>query len=306
MHDASNGPSAKSDFVFAAMAWLSLAVISCWMGWLLVTGCSASGVSDQRPIELSAPASRPVAAPRAPAPGRAQAPARGEGPVDEAPAAPDAPTGSLQAATRRLSSVAGVQVALAPGAERIARCAVVETVVPGEGEVERLRAAIEAAGLRVVEGPSGVTVGPDPDVLFLGCSAGRHARPVSAREVRTLERQVHLVSRLERELPREAFIAIDRLARTSEADDRVVPYYREGEMIGVKVYAPRGYGLASVLGFGEGDVITHVAGQALTSPGQGVRIAADLDKAVVRVLREGRAVELEFRFGRSASPRALD
>jgi hypothetical protein len=193
-----------------------------------------------------------------------------------------------------------------PGAERIARCAVVETVVPGEGEAARLRAAIEAAGFRVVEGPAGVTVGPDPEVLFLGCSAGRHASPVSTREVQTLERQVRIVSRLERELPREAFVAIGRLARTSETDDRVVPYYREGEMIGVKVYAPRGYGLASVLGFGEGDVITHVAGQALTSPGQGVRIAPELDKAVVRVLREGRVVELEFRFVRSTSPRAIN
>jgi hypothetical protein len=223
-------------------------------------------------------------------------------------AAPRAESGSrtLDEAARRLAEASGSPVALAPGAEGIARCAVVEAGVSGQGEAPRLRAAIEAAGFRVEEGPAGLTVGPDPEVLFLGCSLARPASPLSAREVHALERRVRFVSRLERELPREAFVAIGRLARTSDADDRVVPYYREGEMIGVKVYSPRGYGLASVLGLGEGDIITHVDGQALTSPGLGVRIGADLDKAVLRVLREGRVVDLEYRFVRSASPRAFD
>lgn len=292
--------SSRGEYVFSAMSWLSVVIISCWIGWLLGSGCGISSIQDQRSAaELSSPGLSHQGAVV-----ETQDPPPALSPVE--PLVADVTVvGTLDQAAQALSQASERPVSLAPEAERIAHCVTLPLSEPGassDGVRRRARSSIEAAGFTIIEGDAGLQIVPSRGVMFLGCSS-RTSAPLPARdELRELRARVRQISRRERELLREDFVKLSLLSRTTTRDERLVPYVREGEMLGVKLYRAEGQGLSQLFGFDDGDVITHVAGQSLSTPGSVVRLLPDENKVIVRVLRAGEPVELQYNLLRETRP----
>jgi len=285
----------RRDYVFSAMSWLSVVVISCWVGWLLGSGCSISSLQDQR-SSADLPPPRTTALSGAAA-GVAFDESRESTALRQGGHVPFV-EGTLADAVQILSGVSDEPVVLSAEAESIAHCPAISVPGPDVDAAETrrlLRSAIEASGFTIDRDDTGERVTPARDILFLGCRSKRQLAQPSSRELQALEGSVRLVGEREREMPRDLFVKLGLLSRTSPNQERVVPYYRDGAMLGVKVYTPGGNrGILEILGFEDGDVITHVAGQPLLAPSSAIRIPTDPDKFVVRVLRGGVAMDLQY------------
>lgn len=293
----------RKEYVFSAMSWLSVVIISCWLGWLLGSGCGISSIQDQRSAaELPSPRSSQhgAAAVHHQNLDLASASRPAEPPAEDVTV-----DSTLDQAAEALAQESERPVILTPEAERIAHCVTLPLSEPGassDGAQHRVRSSIEAAGFTIVEGEAGQQIVPARDVMFLGCTS-RMSSPLPERgELRAIRARVRQISRRERELPREDFVKLALLSRTAPRDERFVPYVREGEMLGVKLYRTEEQGLSQMFGFNDGDVITHVAGQSLSTPGSAVRLSPDENKVIVRVLRAGEPVVLQYNLVQEPRP----
>lgn len=145
----------------------------------------------------------------------------------------------------------------------------------------------EEASNRVAKGTP-----PGPPI-----AAGRAPGDLSADMQKAVDGGIEVVSANERNVERSL---VDRLIENSSelmSQARILPYERDGQVQGFKLYGIRRNSLLGKLGLRNGDIVNNIGGMEMTSPDRALQAYTKLQNAsnlTVTVTRQGRRQNLDF------------
>jgi general secretion pathway protein C len=210
---------------------------------------------------------------------------------------------------QKLSAAAGKPVVIDPDAQSAALCARITLLTGGnmavDNAIQLVREALDSSGLKIVESPTGgFIVRRNPDKP-LPASCQEVPFPImpspessaSAEFNDKFSQGVRQISATEYELSRATVDLLlndsTKLARTA----RVIPQMRDGQAVGMKLFGIRPRSPLASLGLQNGDAVTLVQGQPITTPDKALEIYAGLKtakKIEVTIERKGQTMTIVY------------
>lgn len=212
---------------------------------------------------------------------------------------------------QKLAAAAGKPFLIDPDAQATAHCARITLLtggnMPTDKALDLVREALDPSGFTLVESSTGGIVvrrNPDkplpatcqsvasPDVLPSEAGAASEAADKFAEGVRRISDTEYELSRASIDLLLDHG---NNLARSA----RIVPQMRDGKMVGMKLFGVRAKSPFSVLGFKNGDTVTHVGGRLITSPDEALQVYSSLRTAktfeITIERRGGQTIKMLYR-----------
>lgn len=210
---------------------------------------------------------------------------------------------------QKVAAAAGKSFVIDPDAQVVAHCARISLLTGGSIPVSKaldlVREALDGSALIMSESISGGIVvrrnaekplpascqnvaslpSPEPD-----SSASAEASAKFAEGVREISETEYELSRASMN---SLFEDSSKLARTA----RVIPQMKDGKMVGMKLFAIRAKSPLASLGLKNGDTVTQVQGQSITSPDEALKVYAELKnakKVEITLERQGQPMKIVY------------
>jgi hypothetical protein len=166
--------------------------------------------------------------------------------------------------------------------------------------LEKLATALGTAGLRVDHAAGRWIIDVNPDRPPPPCH--RPAPPTRASDVdgvlAEIVSSVHEVSPLEHTMSRRAADLVQQNSDILLREARIVPEQQAGKRAGIRLFGVRPDGLASHLGFENGDLVTQLQGKSVADPASmldALQAIKTSDRIEFQLQRKGAPVKLVVR-----------
>lgn len=210
---------------------------------------------------------------------------------------------------QKLATAAGKSIVIDPDAQVVAHCARISLLtggtVPVSKALDLVREALDMSALMMTESiAGGMIVRRNAEKpLPASCqksSASNSPEPDSSASSdvsNKFSEGVHEISETEYEVSRASLdLLLDNSAQLTRAA-RVIPQTRDGNVVGMKLFGIRAKSPFAALGLKNGDLVTQVQGQPLTTPDEALKIYADIKKAKkveVTLERQGQPLKIVY------------
>lgn len=217
---------------------------------------------------------------------------------------------SVDEVLQQLAKAAGKAFIIDPDAQVVAHCARITLLtggnMPAEKALDLVREGLEASGFSLAPGASGgLILKRDASKPLPATCMTRHARetdtPASEDVAKFADKfidGVHRISDTEYEITRAAMDLLLGNESSMMRVARVIPQMRDGQTVGMKLFAIRSTSPFATLGLKNGDVVTSVNGQAITSPDAALAVYEKLQKSQtieVAIERRGAPLKITYR-----------
>lgn len=211
---------------------------------------------------------------------------------------------------QKLAAAAGKPFVIDPDAQLVAHCARITLLTGGNMPVGKaldlVREALDTSGLTMVDSATGgIVVRRNPDKPPpAACQGATILKPPPEESSAASESDdkfsegVRKISETEYEVSRASLDFLlenpTNLARAA----RVIPQVRDGKTVGMKLFGIRPKSPFGSLGFKNGDTVTLVQGQPITSPDEALKVYSGLKDAKsveLTIERRGQTSKMVYR-----------
>jgi len=218
---------------------------------------------------------------------------------------------------QKLAAAAGKPFVIDPDAQAVAHCARITLLtggnMPAGKALDLVREALDASGLTLVESSTGgIIVRRNPDKpLPAACEnvaslASPPNEPGAVTEAADkFAEGVRRISDTEYELSRASIDLLLNHPATISRSARIVPQMQEGKTVGLRLFGVRAKSPFSVLGFKNGDTVTHVGDRPITTPDEALQIYSSLKTATtfeVTIERRKQTMKMVYRLTEKKAP----
>lgn len=211
---------------------------------------------------------------------------------------------------QKLAIAAGKPFVIDPDAQIVARCARISLLTGGNMPTDKalalVREVLDTSALTMVESATGgIVVRRNLDKPLPAACEGTAllkpppGEPSPASEFTdTFSEGVRQISETEYELSRASLDSLLENPANLARAARVVPQLRDGKTVGMKLFGIRAKSPLSSLGLKNGDLVTHVQGQAISSPDEALKAYSSLKKTntvELTIERKGQTSKMVYR-----------